>query len=103
MHAHRDPALVPDDPRMRAYWRYHGEGQHKVPREGVRPDHFFCCSWCDPTQHGWEFVASTVRHFPDGSYTGVSVRTYSDREVEKFLLPQSDMGNPVAAVMGRLG
>jgi hypothetical protein len=87
-HAHRDPTIVPEDPRMRAYWKFHVDGQHKTPREGPRPDHLFVCSWCDSSQGYW---------------TPENRRVYDDREVEKFILPDIDARDPFAAIRGRLG
>lgn len=85
--AHRDRDIVPEDPRMRAYWKYHVDGHHKIPREGVQPDHFYACSWCRPQ---WSALSN-------GTYG------YLEGEWEQFLLPQSAAGNPMAAVAGRLG
>ena len=103
--AHRDRAIEPTDPRMRAYWRYHGEGAHKAPIEGNRPDHFFACSWCRPNGgYDWVEIPGTRVASSEGGYGCQTRKVYKDREWEQFLLPTLGDGSTLLAqVAGRLG
>ena len=88
MHVRRS-GFIPEDPRMRAYWKFHVDGKHRVPREGVQPDHFFACSWCRPQ------LTITPESQPR--------LVYVDSEWEQFLLPEIDAVDPIGAIRGRLG
>lgn len=87
---------------MRAYWKYHVDGEHRLKRED-NPDHYTSCSWCDPTQFKWEEVPGTRVYLSGGTYTCDERKVYYDVQVEVMHMPQSAAADPIGYYFANRG